>query len=235
MADVMVAAPEGAGAELHRAGGAVALRVPALPQVVEVNRVLGVTDLAELAELEPAYAGDRIVVSLDPETGLGPALAERGYAPGYPWHKFVRAAEPLAPRSDLSIEDARSPAHFGLAFARGFGLPDAAGAWMARLVGRPGWHCFVGYDGELPVSCGALFAAGETGWLGLGATAPEARGRGGQSGVLAARIARAAKLGLAQVVTETGAPRDDRPGPSYRNILRAGFEVAYERPNFVRG
>jgi hypothetical protein len=235
MADTFAAAPADAGAELGRAGGAVALRVAAMPQVVEVNRIVGLSSLDDLDELEPLYDGDRVVVSLDPESGLAASLEARGYRPGYPWHKFVRGVEPSESRTELSVEDARSPSDFGLAFAGGYGLPTAVGAWMSRIVGRPGWHCFVGYDGTEPVASGALFAAGDTGWLGFGATLPAARGRGAQSGILAARIARGLELGLASLVTETGAPRDGTAGPSYRNILRAGFELAYERPNYVRG
>jgi hypothetical protein len=41
---------------------------------------------------------------------------------------------------------------------------------------------------------------------------------------------RAAPAGLA---TETGAPREDGPGPSYRNILRAGFAEIEVRPNLA--
>jgi hypothetical protein len=37
------------------------------------------------------------------------------------------------------------------------------------------------------------------------------------------------------IVTETGDVADGRPGNSYRNIVRAGFEPAYVRPNYVPG
>jgi hypothetical protein len=211
------------------------MSVPALPQVTELNRIVGLSSLGELEELEPVFGEARIVVSLDPEAGLDGALAERGYKAGYPWHKFVRGLGPLEARTELSIEDARSPLDFGRTVAGGFGLPEPVAAWFARLVGRPAWHCFVGYDGDDAVSAGALFADGETGWFGLGATLPTARGRGGQGGLFMARVARARELGLSLLVTETGAPRDGQPGPSYRNMLRAGFEFVYERPNYLHG
>jgi hypothetical protein len=53
------------------------------------------------------------------------------------------------------------------------------------------------------------------------------------SSFLAARIDRARELGLRLLATESGAPLDGEPGPSYRNILRAGFEPAYIRPNYT--
>ena len=62
---------------------------------------------------------------------------------------------------------------------------------------------------------------------------PEHRGRGAQGAILAGRIDRARELGLRRVATETGVPREDGPGPSYRNILRAGFEEIEVRPNLA--
>jgi hypothetical protein len=50
---------------------------------------------------------------------------------------------------------------------------------------------------------------------------------------MAARIAEARAAGAAVVVTETGETIEGRPANSYHNILRAGFEPAYVRPNYV--
>src|SRR4029077_18965400 len=90
------------------------------------------------------------------------------------------------------------------------------------------------YDGERAVGAGALFVSGKTGWFGIAGTLPEARGRGSQGALFAARIDRARELGLDLLVTETGVPRDGQPGPSYRNMLRVGLEPTYVRPNYVR-
>jgi GNAT superfamily N-acetyltransferase len=234
MVDLFAAAPQEARAESARAGEALAMRLPTMPRVRELNRIVGLSSLRELDALEPLYGEGHVLVSLDPETGLDAPLEGRGYDRGYPWHKFVRGVEPYDATSSLSVQEARAPLDFGRAFADGYGLPEPAASWLARLVGRAGWHCFVGYADDEPVAAGVLYVAGETGWLGMGATLPAARGRGGQSAILAARIARARELGLRELVTETGAPREDGPGSSYRNILRAGFELAYERPNYVR-
>jgi hypothetical protein len=37
--------------------------------------------------------------------------------------------------------------------------------------------------------------------------------------------------GATLISTETGIPHEGEAGPSFRNIQRAGFSVAYERPN----
>jgi hypothetical protein len=84
-----------------------------------------------------------------------------------------------------------------------------------------------------PPSVGAELA-GSVGWLGIGGTLPKARGRGSQGAIFAARFERAREVGVTQLITETGVPRDGQPGPSYRNMLRVGFQPTYVRPNFVK-
>ena len=80
---------------------------------------------------------------------------------------------------------------------------------------------------------GRALRHGQVGWIGIGATVPEHRGKGGQSALLAARIQAAAEAGCEVVVTETGEPVDGQPNGSYRNIVRAGFEPQYVRPNYL--
>ena len=121
-----------------------------------------------------------------------------------------------------------------LAPAVAFGAPQPFAPWLDAIVGRPGWHVFATYDGDRAVGGGALFVSGGTGWLGVAGTLPEARGRGSQGSIFAARIERARELGVELLVTETGVARDGRPGPSYRNMLRVGLEPTYIRPNYVR-
>jgi GNAT superfamily N-acetyltransferase len=232
--DLFAVAPPELGALVDTAGTAVALRVPALAQIVELNRIVGLSSLEELDELEPAFGRDRVTVCLDPGTGLADALVRRGYERGYAWHKFVRGTEPLEARTELEIEDATDGPEYGATFVGGYGLPSPMSGWLGRIVGRAGWHCFVARETGRAVACGAVFVDGDAGWCGGAATLPSHRGRGAQGALFAARIRRAAELGLATLVTETGAPRDGAPGPSYRNMLRAGFELAYERPNYVR-
>jgi GNAT superfamily N-acetyltransferase len=114
----------------------------------------------------------------------------------------------------------------------GFGMPAPMGAWLGQLVGREHWHTYVSFAGDQPVGAAALYVRGEFAWLGIGATRPEARKQGSQSALLARRLADAAKLGARHAATETGVPQPGQPAPSYSNILKAGFSVAYVRPNW---
>jgi hypothetical protein len=78
-----------------------------------------------------------------------------------------------------------------------------------------------------------MHIADRIGWLGIGATRPEHRRRGAQSSLLAARIAAGLELGVEGFTTETGRPLPGEPGPSFANIQRAGFQIAYDRPNWA--
>jgi GNAT superfamily N-acetyltransferase len=113
-------------------------------------------------------------------------------------------------------------------------MPPVVGDWLAALPGRPRWLCFVGFDGDAPAAAGALFIDGACAWLGIGATVGSHRKRGAQSALLAARINVAIASGCTLLTTETGIPDGGEPAPSYANIQRAGFAVAYPRPNLRR-
>ena len=76
---------------------------------------------------------------------------------------------------------------------------------------------------------------GDVAEFGIGATLEPARGRGCQLALLRRRIVDAATAGCHTLFVETGERVPDRPAASYRNILRAGFEEAYLRPNWQRG
>jgi hypothetical protein len=154
------------------------------------------------------------------------------------WTKFRRPPIPVAvPLTELEIVLAGpdQAADFGAAAAAGFGMPPPLATWLAALVGRPDWRCYVSYDGDRAVGAGACWVDDGLAWIGIGATRPEGRGRGSQSAILARRINDAVEEGASLIVTETGLAVSGEPQTSYSNILKAGFEVAYERPNWTEG
>ena len=169
-----VAATPGGVVESAEHAGALAVRSATFP-VRELNRVLGVYDVAALDALAPFYSGGSFWVALDPAAGLDDELRARGFVADYPWQKFARGLEPVEARTDLDVRDTAPPGDFGAAFAEGYGLPVAAADFAAAVVGRPGWHCFIAYDERRPVATGALFESGDAGWLGAAATVPTHR------------------------------------------------------------
>jgi GNAT superfamily N-acetyltransferase len=216
---------------LREAAAAVAVRVDGLPGR-ELNRIVGLYDLADLDDLTRIYDDRPYWVSLDPEAGLDDELLGRGFVRDGAWQKFERDVRPVGARTDLDVEEARAPEDVATILWTTWGAPPDAAKWLSALVHQPAWHCFAAYDGNRPVAGGMLYAGSDTGWLGVASTFVEYRGRGAQSALLAARIERARELGLHLLVTETGAPEDPGAGTSYRNILRAGFEPVYVRPNY---
>jgi len=196
------------------------------------NRVLGLRSTEQLDEIAAFFGEEAWWVS--DSHGLGPELERRGFAPDYGWMKFSRGVGPRQAHSDLDVR-AIGPdqaADFARVVAEGYEMADWMQPLAANVVGRPGWSCYVAYDGEQPAGAGALFVRDGVGWLGYAATRPRYRGRGAQSAILAARIEDARQHGCSTVVTETGAMEEGRPSNSYRNIVRAGFREAGVRANY---
>jgi GNAT superfamily N-acetyltransferase len=247
--DMYDAAPRGVRAELgishHAIDGGVLIICKGIDDL-QFNRVagLGVASPARaetldwaLAEFESAGVRNWVVHVAEGAVGLDRLCLARGLV-AHPrtWAKFKRDGSRVAAGTDLHIRKAESADAdaFGDVAARTYGLPPAAARWIAALVGRPHWHCIMALDGGSPVATGVVFIQGDAAWLGIGATLPSHRRRGAQSALLAGRIDVAARFGCNLLTTETGVPHAGEAGPSYANIQRAGFRVAYLRPNLRR-
>ena len=218
----------------------------ALGQVGMLNLLLGTAEVEERSDLEAAiaWAEERSTPYVSVTPGLpGTAAAEEwlrghGFEPTYAWMKFVR--DPHPPRfpapDGVEIVEVTAPDQepFGAIAALGFGMPAWGAELFAHLPGREGWRCYVArVDGEAQ-GCGAMVIEDGVAELGIGATLEAARGRGCQTAVLRRRIIDATEAGCHTLLVETGERVPDRPSASYRNILKAGFEEAYLRPNWQR-
>jgi GNAT superfamily N-acetyltransferase len=223
--------------------GVVCTRVADLPRSRLFNHVFGLgrsTPASDelLDRIVEFYGAETYFVALardaEPDD-LAARLEARGFMPDYAWTKFRRGVEPLAPvETELRVEPIgpQQARDFGRIVAAGYELPEFTGRWLSALFARPRWTCFLAFAESRPAATGALFVCRGVGWLGFDATLPEFRRRGAQSALLAARIEAAAELGCTMVVGETGALEEGRPSNAYRNIVRAGFEPVYDRPNY---
>ncbi|MGW3635374.1 alpha/beta fold hydrolase [Streptomyces sp. NPDC005122] len=118
-------------------------------------------------------------------------------------------------------------------------LPPAMGVaaqgtqeMAAASVGRAGWHTFAVREADTIVAIATLRVAGEVGNFFAGCTMPDARGRGAQSALIAARVRAAKDAGCRVLIAETF---DEPPGThnsSYHNLCRAGFTLQYSRRNW---
>ncbi len=234
-------------AQLGEAGG---VALPALGKVpmAMFSRVVGLgvdrpatqADVDALVGFYEAAGPVTFAVSLSPDARpveLAAWLEARGLARSLSWAKVWRGVEaPPESASDLRIEQiaASGQADFARIGCTAFGAPPALAPWFGATVGRAGWRHYLGHAGDEPVTAAALFIMGDVGWLGFGATLPSHRRRGGQAATFARRIRDAAELGCRLLVTETGQDTPAQPNPSYHNMIRAGSELAYLRPNYVR-
>jgi GNAT superfamily N-acetyltransferase len=228
-ADAMRASP--GLCEVAEIGGATCLALRSVGSRL-FNRVHGLESTGALDEIAAFYGSANWWVC--DSHGLGLELEQRGFARDYGWMKFRRGVGPRKARSDLDVVRVGPDAadDFAGVVVGGFELPEGSSPLAANIVGRPGWSCYVAYDGDAPAGAGTLFVLEGTGWLGFGATLPAFRSRGAQSAILAARIEDARVQGCSTVVTETGELVEGRPAASYRNIVRAGFREAGARPSY---
>jgi ribosomal protein S18 acetylase RimI-like enzyme len=251
LAEGAAAAPELAervGLRLLRLGSAAALAAHHL-DVPMLNRVVGLGLREPISEavvesIDALYrgAGVRYLVQVSPavppaeQEVLRLGLEARDLVRKDNWAKLIRdVAPPQEARTDLRITLAGAEHADAVAelLNVGFETPPEFGRLLAGLVGRQGWQHYLAWAGKEPVALGVLFVHGQIGALEGAATLPAFRGRGAQSALMARRIVDAAALGCRWLVTETGEDTPDHPNPSYRNMLRAGFQLVYHRPNWV--
>ena len=247
--DLYAAAPPDAAVELGLAyalKGDAALLISRRVDALIFNRLacLGVAAPAQqevlgevIAAFEAAGVSNWGVQVPEAEKSPEALCKARGLVPhSRVWAKFIRRPGVITAQTSLDVRTIgrEHTAAFGEIAATVYGLPPAAAVWLSAIVGRPRWTCFMAFDGETPVATAALFVDGASGWLGVGAALAAYRRRGAQSALLAARIAHATAGGVRILTTETGVPHPGEPGPSYGNIQRAGFDIAYLRPNFCR-
>jgi GNAT superfamily N-acetyltransferase len=237
------------GIELRSFGQVQATTVRDLAEARMLNLVLGAAEDAErggegLASAVAWMAEQEVSPYVPLTPGLpGTAAAEAwlreyDFERGYAWMKFVRDPHPPRfPAPDVvDVVELTAPDQqpFGAIAAVGFGMPAWAADFFNYLPGREGWRCYVARVGGETQACGAMLVEDGIAEFGIGATLEEARGRGCQTALLHRRICDAAELGCHTLFVETGERMPDRPSASYRNILKAGFEEAYLRPNWQR-
>ncbi len=234
------------GLPWSKIGGTTCIATPGLPTTM-LNRSMSLgleapaTDEA-LDEIDAWFRGFGVqyaiaVSPLAQPDDLADRLRARSFTDGYPWAKFSRGIEdPELLQTQLEVRpvaDEEEARRFGAVIAAAYAMPPAVADGFAGVAAARDLDCFVAWDGAEPAGAAALFTHGEVGWFGVAGTAPEHRRKGAQNALMAARIRRARELGCAVLTTETGALEPGRPSNSYRNILRAGFELRFVRPNLI--
>jgi hypothetical protein len=245
-ADLFRGAPDSFEMHLDECDEYVALVAPQI-DILLFNRVIGLglrTDATQelvesLAERYRAAGLKSYGFQLSPNARpreLVSWIEKTGLRKNDSWSKMYRDASPLDPvRTDLRIQqiDSEHADVFGVTACQGFGIPIARSALLTGTIGAPGWMHYIAWDGDTPAAIAAMRVEGNVGWLGIAATLPAFRNRGAQGALMSRRILDGIDAGCEWLVTETGTETPARPNPSYHNMIRTGFKLAYERPNYM--
>jgi GNAT superfamily N-acetyltransferase len=109
--------------------------------------------------------------------------------------------------------------------------PPYLHAILTTMISHPSSRRFAAWDGDEMVGFGLVFTDGEAGVFKGAITLPSHRGRGAQSGLIAARIEAARAAGCRWVVSETSQPAAGAHHTSLANLERAGFVRAWNYCN----
>ncbi len=168
--------------------------------------------------------------------------ARHGLRQGNVMVKFLGPVQPPPDvETDLRIEPigAEHAMTFAEVMADGFGAPwtDGTIAMFTMPAGFEGdWSTYAAFDGDTIVGVARLLAIPDLDTVALfgAATRPEARGRGAQTALMAARLAEARDRGLSWAATDTWAESlPDHPNPSQHNMVRIGLTEVHRRPHWV--
>jgi GNAT superfamily N-acetyltransferase len=203
----------------------------------------GPIDSADLDRIEAFYWARGLPVRLDlcplADPSLRELLGDRGYRIADFLGVYVRAlgrdeALPSPPPGvEIAVVGLGGADEWALTVERGFSgqdeVPESALDVSLATFHKPTATCFLARVEGRPVGGGALAVHEGLAMLMAASTRPAYRGRGVQTALLRARLVAAVAAGcdLATV----------RPSPgsaSERNILRAGFRLAYTKAIMLR-
>jgi hypothetical protein len=163
-------------------------------------------------------------------------LEVRGLRRGRRWAKVWRDTRDL-PHEGTSLRIERVGLEHRDAWVAvvlaAFEMPEQLGPMIGSPFEQPGWSHYLALDGDTPVGTAAMRVLEDVAWLGFGATLESHRGRGSQGAMFAVRLRDARDAGVQLCITETGEDLPEDPNPSYRNMLRSGFRLAYLRQNWL--
>lgn len=245
--DMMRAAPPSLGLSVEASDAFVALFAPAF-DILLFNRTIGLgvrvpasRDTVDALVARYRAAGiTRFGIQLCPSArpaDVAEWLTANGLRVSDYWTKVYMphgAARPVETDLRITRIDVTLADRFAQVACEAFGMPATLGPFLSAAIGRAGWHHYIAWDGSEAAAVGALFVHGDVGWLGIGATLPAYRRRGAQGALMTRRIADGTALGCRWFATETGKDRPGKPNPSFHNMLRNGFTVAYQRPNYMQ-
>jgi len=245
---------------LYQQSGTTAITNPTLPyfigaipevDILAYNRVIGLgieenatnQQIRDILRFYSTSGVTRFFVQVSPyaqPSELGEMLRQHGFKYYNNWVKFYRRSDLPVPdhQTDLEIVEINVEYAdlYGEIVIQPFGWEahsEILAHLFASVVGQPGYRHYFALDGDTPVAAAALYTNGENASLAMAGTLEGYRERGAQSALLARRINDAREMGCRYLFSETAEDIPQKGSPSYRNLRRFGFELAYLRPNYI--
>jgi GNAT superfamily N-acetyltransferase len=215
--------------------------------ILAYNRVIGLglehavseNQLAELIQFYRNNGSKRFFIQLSPTAkpkNLSKMLKNINLKHYNNWVKLYQPIEDV-PSVNTSLRiDQINREHseiFSNILVQAFEWPATLKQLLSVPVGKPGWKHYMAFKGDIPVACAAGYIRGEFASLAIAATLQEFRGLGAQTALINQRIRDAANAGCHWIISETAEETPEKPVPSFRNMLKLGFRVAYKRPNYI--
>ncbi len=226
----------------------VACSIPEI-DVLVLNRVIGFGSQTEISQATIEHVIDfyrkagsnRFMLQLPPQlvdTELDMLLRKFNFKHHNNWTKLYRNTENIEIKqaSDLTIEliDKQNADLFAQIIYMSFDWKDTRIIpWLASVVGAPGYRHYVVRKSGSAIAAGALYIDGEMGSLAFAGTLPNFRGLGAQSLLIQKRLKDAFNAGVITLTAETAEETPTKKVNSYRNMIRHGFNAAYQRQNWL--
>lgn len=236
-----------AGVSISVINGAVCCAVSATDRLA-FNRTIGIgldyeiteEQLKEVIKFYERAGVSRFMVQVSPAAlpqNNEDLFLKNGFLRHNQWAKSYKKLRDKVelPETDLTIEELNlsNIEEFDKVIKSAFEFDGGTHLFISRTYKRPGWKHYLTRDNGKAIAAASLFTCGKFASLAIAGTIPEARGKGAQSLLIAKRLNDATEAGCEYAVVETSEDLPDKPSQSYRNILKAGFETAYLRPNYV--
>lgn len=232
------------GLHLEQVEDAIALVCDKVPDWL-LNRVLGMGMTTEASTRDVHYFMGLyrnkhlpFAIALSPfahPPRLANEIEDLGFENVLDWAKMVRGNQPPDKvDTELRVEKV-SPEqyeHVTSLMLAGFGMPDMLRPIFASAVSAQENTTFMAWQDDKPVAAAIITITGKIGHMNTACTLVESRGQHAHKALLAKRIEEGLLCGCELFVAESGILPDEA-NPSLQNLVRAGFEMAYRRPNYV--
>lgn len=156
------------------------------------------------------------------------------------WHRIARSNEAIGEALNITTNytveevNASNAVEWADFIDRVYGMPTKS--WLVQLVGRSGWHHVVGREsGKIIAARSMKINANASAYFCIDAPVPGVMTQNFEADYLLAK--RLIEIGLKNEVTlftsDIEKPSFEQNTPAYRYWAALGFEVAYEKKNFM--